>query len=130
MINRGLLSVTGVVEAGTGTLLLAVPATVVQLLLGDASLNPGGVVACRIAGAALIALGIACWRGEVGGARGADRGLIGAILFYNIAVICVLIAAWRASGIAGIGFWAVIIAHAVLGGWCVNALVRPVRGVA
>ncbi len=129
MTNRGLLSVTGVVESVTGVLLLAIPAIMVQLLLGDASLNPGGVVACRIAGAALVALGIACWRGEAGGARGADRGLVGAILFYNIAVICVLIAGWIASGIAGIGFWPVILTHAVLGSWCLVALVRPVPGV-
>ncbi|WP_426240277.1 hypothetical protein [Pararhizobium sp. DWP1-1-3] len=129
MIYRGLLSVTGVVEAVTGVLLLAVPAIVVQLLLGDASLNRGGAVACRIAGAALIALGIACWRAEAGGARRADRGVVGAILFYNIAVICILIAAWIASGIAGIGFWPVILTHAVLGGWCVIALLKAVQGL-
>lgn len=126
MIDRGLLSVSGVVEAVTGVLLLAVPAITVQLLLGDASLSSGGAVACRIAGAALVALGIACWREE---ARGADRGMVGAILFYNIAVICILVAARIVSGIAGIGFWPVILTHAVLGGWCVIALVKPVSGL-
>jgi hypothetical protein len=59
---KKLLIFTGVAEAATGVALLVVPALVGRLLLG-ADLAGVAVVVARVAGIALIALGVGCWPG-------------------------------------------------------------------
>ncbi len=57
-----LLAVASLGEAATGLILLVYPPTVVRLLFG-AEIAGAGIVMSRIAGIALVALGIACWPG-------------------------------------------------------------------
>jgi len=42
-----------------------------------------------------------------------------AMLFYNFAVVAILVLEWLRHGISGIAFWPVVAAHIVLGVWCV-----------
>lgn len=117
-----LLSITGAVEAATGLLLLAVPSTLVELLLGISPGSPVGVTVARVTGAALLALGVACWLARDDAPSRAAKGLVAAMLLYNIAVVAVLIIAWASEGLSGIGFWPVALAHAGLAIWCVACL--------
>src|SRR5438477_7443522 len=55
-----LLKLTAFIEVATGLGSIAVPAFVVQLLLGSELLG-AGIPRGRLAGVALLALGIACW---------------------------------------------------------------------
>ena len=57
---KKLLAFTAVAEAGTGAALVVAPRIVGQLLLG-AELAGVAIPVARVAGIALIALGIACW---------------------------------------------------------------------
>ena len=57
---KHLLTVTTVIEAGVGLALLVVPSVVIQLLLG-AEISGAAVTLGRVAGTALLALGVACW---------------------------------------------------------------------
>ena len=59
---RWALTIAAVGEAATGLALLVVPSLVGQLLLG-AELSGVAVPVARVAGIALIGLGIACWPG-------------------------------------------------------------------
>jgi hypothetical protein len=59
---RGLLALAAVGEAATGVALLIVPALVVQWLFG-AELAGVGITLARVAGIALIGLGVSCWPG-------------------------------------------------------------------
>jgi hypothetical protein len=59
---KKLLIFTGVAEAATGVALLVVPSLVGRLLLG-AELAGVSVVVARVAGIALLALGLGCWPG-------------------------------------------------------------------
>jgi hypothetical protein len=59
---KKLLILTGVGEAATGLVLIIAPALVGRLLLG-AELAGVGVVVARVAGIALLALGVGCWPG-------------------------------------------------------------------
>jgi hypothetical protein len=52
---KSLLSVTALLEAATGLLLLAAPSVVVELLLGAAPSTPVEVPVSRVAGVALLA---------------------------------------------------------------------------
>ncbi len=57
---NGLLKLTAVIEGTTGLALMAVPSVVVRLLLG-AEISGASIPLGRVAGFALLSLGIACW---------------------------------------------------------------------
>ena len=73
------LPISAVIEVATGLALLAVPSFVGQLLLGH-ELSGIAIPVARVAGIALIALGLACWPGRDEG--NLSRALR-AMLFYN-----------------------------------------------
>jgi hypothetical protein len=120
--RKSLLSVTGALEAATGLALLVMPSAVVELLLGTAPGTPAGVTVSRVAGVALLTLGVACWLAREDVASRAAKGLVAAVLLYNVAVVAVLVLAWTSLGPVGIGFWPVVLAHAGLAVWCVASL--------
>ena len=117
-----LLSVTGILEAATGLGLIAAPATLVALLLGPAPVTPAGVTVSRVAGAAVLALGVTCWLARDDAANRAATGLVAAMLLYNIGVTVILVLAWTGPGLAGIALWPVVLGHALLAAWCVACL--------
>jgi len=117
-----LLLVMGAVEAATGLVLAAAPSFLVELLLGAAPGAAAGVTASRVAGIAILALGVACWLVRQDAAGRAARGLIAAMLVYNAAVAAILVLVWTNQGLSGVALWPVVLAHAVLAVSCVVAL--------
>ena len=116
---KKLLVITAVIEAGTGVGLLAAPPVIARLLLGATLDTPAAVTVARVAGAALLALGMACWL-----ARDDGRALIVAMLFYNVAAIAILAYAAAGLAVSGIGLWPAIILHAALTMWSIISLLR------
>jgi hypothetical protein len=90
-------------EAVTGLALLIVPSLVGRLLLGEA-LTGIALPVARVAGIALIALGIACWPGTP---------LVG-MLTYSAAVTLYLAYVGFADGFAGILLWPAVVLHGIL----------------
>ena len=120
--TRTLLAVTAVVEGATGLVLLALPSRLATLLLGAPLDTPAELTLARVAGVALVALGVACWLARHDGQSRAARGLVWGMFSYNAGVAIVF--AWAALGLAlsGIGLWPAVLAHAVMTVWCVVAL--------
>jgi len=114
---KKLLIITAIIEGATGLGLLVVPSMVAQVLLGGALDAPAAVTVARVAGAGLLALGVACWL-----ARDDGRALAVAMLFYNVAAVAVLAHAALGLELSGIGLWPAIGLHTVLAGWCTVAL--------
>ena len=74
------LPISAAIEVATGVALLVVPSLVGQLLLGH-ELSGIAIPVARVAGIALIALGLACWPGRD---EGSDLSrALRAMLFYN-----------------------------------------------
>lgn len=117
-----LLSVTGALEAATGLSLLMAPAVVVELLLGTAPGAPAGITVSRVAGVALLTLGVACWLTRAEATSPSGNGLAASMLLYNVGIVAVLILASANLTPVGIGFWPVVIAHAGMAAWCVAYL--------
>lgn len=119
---RALLIATAGLEAAAGVALLASPVLPVSILLGAPLDSPAGSVVARVAGAALLALGLACWRARNDSHSRGAAGIITAMLFYNVAAVAVLAYARLGAGLSGIGLWPAVILHAALAVWCVTAL--------
>lgn len=121
-MTKNLLILMGVLEAATGIALLALPAVVVSLLLGASLDTPAAVVVARVTGAAMLSLGVACWLARHDGQTRPGRGLIAAMLVYNIAAAAILVHAGLALGLHGIGLWPAAGMHTALAVWCVASL--------
>jgi hypothetical protein len=106
------LVLTAAIEAGTGAGLFLVPDLVVRLLLGTDISGPA-IPLGRIAGAALLALGVACWRAS-GDAGRAATGLVGAMSLYNVGAVAILGSAGFQSPTRGALLWLVVILHAAM----------------
>ena len=121
-MNR-LLKLTAIIEAATGLGLIAVPAVVVRLLLG-AEISGASIPLGRVAGVALLALGVASWLASYDEQSCAARGLVSAIMLYNIGAALILALAGIGSGFVGIALWPAVILHAAMAVWCVACLLR------
>ena len=107
----------------TGLVLLAVPVFFVRLLLG-AEISGAGIPLGRVAGVALLALGVACWFASGDTKNRAARGLVAAMLLYNPGVAGILAAAGIQSQTPGIALWPAVMLHAAMAVWCVACLRR------
>ncbi len=115
---RTLFITTALMEAGTGVALLLSPSLVPKLILGASLDGPAALVIARLAGAALVAIGVACWLARDGGPDPATRGLVMALLLYNVAAAAVLAHAGVGLGLSGIGLWPATALHVALAAWC------------
>ena len=97
-------------EAATGVALLIVPSLVGWLLLGE-ELTGIAIPVARVAGIALIALGVACWPGppRVG------------MLTYSLAVTLYLACLGFAGGLTGILLWPAVVLHVILTAFLIRA---------
>jgi hypothetical protein len=120
---KKLLALAAVVEAATGLALIAVPGIVVRLLLG-AEISGASIPLGRVAGAALLALGVACWLARNDRQSRTARGLVVAMLMYNIAATAVLAFAGIGLGLYGVVLWPAVALHAAMAVWCVACLRR------
>jgi hypothetical protein len=107
------LALAAVAEAGLGLVLLVYPPIVVRLLLG-ADIAGAGIVVSRVAGIALIALGVTCWPGPP---------LIG-MLTYSAAVTLYLAYVGFVGGLSGILLWPAVVLHVILTVLLARALAR------
>ncbi len=127
MSTKWLLIVTALLEGGTGIALLVMPSNIVELLLGAGLSSPQALILGRVAGAALIALGVACWLSRNGERRGALFGLVAGLLIYNVAVPMLLIHAALAEAMHGIALWPASGVHLALAMWCFACLVTALK---
>jgi hypothetical protein len=119
-----LLKLTALIEAATGLALMVVPSVVVRLLLGSPLDTSAAVMLGRVAGVALFALGVACWLARDDAQSRAARGLVAAMLLYNVATVAVLAFAGIGFGLHGVALWPAVVLHAVMAVWCIACLRR------
>lgn len=100
---RKALTFAALAETATGFALVIAPSLVARLLLG-AELSGGATPVARLAGMALIGLGIACWPGPP----------LAGMLIYSVAATLYLTYAGLVGGSTGILLWPAVLLHAIL----------------
>ena len=123
-MTKQLLTVTAVLEGATGIAMLSLPALVTSRLIGASLDASGALVIARVTGAAMLSLAVACWLARQDGQSRAGRGVVAAMLVYNIAVAAVLMHAGFGLGLSAIGMWPAAVLHSGLAIWCVACLRR------
>src|SRR5271165_4202527 len=101
--RKPLLTTTACIEVAAGIALLAVPAWLASLLFGAPLDGLAGLVLTRLAGAALVSLGVVCWFGRRDANSGAAAGIVAAMLLYNLAAVVLLVTARFWLGMSGFG---------------------------
>jgi hypothetical protein len=102
--------------------LLLIPTVAASALLGVPLNTPDGLVTARIAGAALIALAIACWQARNGERGSPATGVVQAMLFYNFVAAIVLVYAGIRLDLRSTMLWPAIVLHLGLGVGCLTNL--------
>jgi hypothetical protein len=96
----------------------------VELLVAAPLETPAVLTVARIGGAGLLALGVACWLARADTRSRAARGLVAAVLLYDVAAAAVLAFAGIGFGLQGVGLWPAMVLHAVMTVWCLTYLLR------
>jgi len=102
-----ILMLASLAEAGTGVALLSYPPILVRLLF-NAEMVGVGVIMGRLAGIALIGLGVACWPGP-----GTPRALYGMVTYSVLAMLFLIYIGVRGESV-GLLLWPGVVVHAIL----------------
>ena len=119
---KNLQTATAVIELSAGLALLACPSTTAAFLVGMPLESPAALSVARVGAAGLLALGVACWLARCDTQSLAARGLVTAMLLYNIAAAAVLAFAGIGFGMHSVALWPAVILHAGMTVWCIASL--------
>jgi hypothetical protein len=120
VMNR-LLTLAAVIETATGLALMAMPSVVVRLLLGG-EVSGASIPLGRVAGFALLALGMACWPGR--DTTGKITPAFLAMLSYNSLTAFYLLCVGIGREWVGPLLWPAVVLHAAMTVWLVTCFRR------
>jgi hypothetical protein len=118
--RKRLLLVTALVEAATGLGLLILPTAILAILLGLQQPTIETSFVGRIAGAALLAIGAACWMARRDSSSPSQLGLLIGIFLYNGSTAMLLTFSGAVLKMSGVLLWPAVALHAVLALWCLG----------
>jgi hypothetical protein len=99
---------------------LCFPSTTVASLLD----TPTALTVARVGGAGLLALGVAGWLARGDTQSRTARGLVAAMLLYDVAAVAILAFAGVGFGTQGVRLWPAVVLHAVMIVWRITYLLR------
>ena len=116
-----LFVVTAIVELCAGVALVAIPSTMAILLLGSPLGDSAGLIVARVAGVALVALGVTCVQARRDEHSAAAKAIILGLTVYNVAIVLLLVLVAAVMRIAGGLLWPTVLLHTAMTVWCVGA---------
>jgi len=117
MTSTRFFAVTAGMEVGAGLALIVAPALVIRLLFGPSEIQTGVAIG-RLAGAALVSLGAACWWARHDSGSAASRALVSGLMIYNSAIVALVFSG--SFGSFGPPLWAVVVVHVAMAIWCLR----------
>lgn len=107
--SRSVLGVAAAVEAVTGLIIIFFPHVLIRLLF-DADVSGVAIVIGRVAGIALISLGLGCW---IGRQEAASGWALAAVLIYNAMITIYFTVVGFGTEFVGMLLWPAVALHAV-----------------
>ena len=95
-----------------------------MVLLGAPLESSAAVTLGRVTGVALLALGVVNWWAQYDAQNRAAKGLVGAMVVYNLGAVAILGTAGILSQPVGIALWPGVAVHAAMAVWCVLCLLK------
>ncbi len=120
---------TAILEMAVGLTLAIRPSLVASILFGAPVTTTLEYAMSRLAGAALLSLGVACLLARNAWQDQAARALAGGLLVYNVGAALVLLYAALGLGTSGVLLWPAALLHGALAVWCGALLRRMAPGV-
>jgi hypothetical protein len=112
---RFLLKSTAIIEGLTGLAFIFIPNMLTNLLLGLSIVEVSGLIVSMVTGSALLSIAIVCWLiSENNDARPVVKGL----MFYNIAVVGIVIYSGLYFSLYNVFFFAIACFHFSYAIWC------------
>jgi hypothetical protein len=108
--NLSVLGIAAATEALTGLVLIVAPHVLIRLLFG-LDVTGAAIAIGRVAGIALLSLGVGCWMGRH---EDGISSALTAMLVYNLLVTIYLISLGVGGELVGILLWPAIALHALL----------------
>ena len=119
---KNLFTLTAAIELGADVALISFPSAAVKSLLGSGLDTSAAVTLGRVAGVALLTLGVACWLARYDAQSCAARGLVSAMVLYNLGAASILAFAGFGSGSTSIALWPAVVLHTAMAVWCIASL--------
>jgi hypothetical protein len=107
---KTLLAVKFAIEVLAGLAFALFPSSLFVFLLG-APLDTLGAYAFRMFGAAIFAIGVACWLVREDVVSRAGRGLLTATALYDFLFVAILLTPRFIGGLSGIALWPTVVLH-------------------
>lgn len=121
---KSLLTITAILEGATGLALVFAPSLLASSLLGTTLIDPTAIIIAKLAGVALITIGLACWFSRK---EAQSTIMLQTMLVYNLLSISVLVYSAQIVKISGQGLWPAVLLHLLLLGWCFSCLKKQVK---
>jgi hypothetical protein len=119
-----LLQVMAFINVMAGIAFIVFPVFLSWLVLGVSLSEPAAVVVSRIAGVAVLSLGIVCWMVASEGRSKPGKSLVTGLAIYNTLVMMVMVYSITIQDFTSSGLWVVILLHAILAGWCIRTAIN------
>lgn len=115
---KTLLTTTAVMEAGAGLMLVLLPSTAAMLLFEPSLATSVGLNLIRVAGCAMLSLGVASGLARNDDQSRAAKGLVVGLLLYNLGIALIGVQAGLQLSISSQGIWASTGLHTGMAFWC------------
>ncbi|MFT3883207.1 MAG: hypothetical protein QM703_26590 [Gemmatales bacterium] len=113
-----LLLVTALIEIPTGLAFLCLPSFPTELLLGVTLTEPAAIVIARLAGLAILVIGIICHLAR----NDQSMATVVGMLIYNLGAAALLVYSGIALKLVGLLLWPAVVLHVVMAVWCMGCL--------
>jgi hypothetical protein len=121
---KSLLTITAIIEVATGLALVMAPSLVASSLLGTTLLDPTASIIAKLAGVALLTIGLACWLSR----KEAQSTIMAkTMLGYNFFAISLLVYSALVEQVSGQGLWPAVLLHVILLVWCFSCLKKHAK---
>jgi hypothetical protein len=119
-----LLEAMAIINILAGVVMIVFPVFLSGAVLGVSLNEPAAIVVLRVAGVAILSLGIVCWMVASEGRSKPGKSLVTGLAIYNTLIMMIIAYTITIQNFTSPGLWVVILLHAIFAGWCIRTAIN------